>query len=124
MKKYNLIALSLLLLFTAGCVQKAYKKTVVFLLDVKDVKNIKKVGIRGNEKPLSWDADLEMAPVIKDTLYKATVTFLTGYKFTEMKFAVNGDFELKDKDNRRVRFADTDTTVYEAKFEIINPSNK
>jgi hypothetical protein len=117
MKNYKYIALCLLLVSVAGCVQKTYKKTVVVMLTVSNIKNIKTVGIRGEGKPLSWDTDIEMQPVVKDSLYTATVTAVTGYKFAQIKFTVNNEFELKEKPNRRVVFSDKDTTVYEAVFD-------
>lgn len=99
-----------------SCVQKTYKKTVVFTLDVSEVKNVQKVGIRGNNNPLSWEYDTEMKEVKKDSVYQITITGETGYKFTEVKFVVNDVFELQGKDNRRVVFSEKDTTVYNAKF--------
>jgi hypothetical protein len=115
MKTKLAITLSILLLLTS-CVQKTYKKTVVFRLDTSEIKEVKKVGIRGNDKPLSWDYDTEMKAVKKDSLYELTVTFETGYKFTEVKFVVNDHFELQDQDNRKVVFSKKDTCYYNAKF--------
>jgi hypothetical protein len=110
------IVISLILL--SSCVQKSYKRTVVFTVDVSQVKNVKKVGIRG-EKPLNWDNDLELKKG-KDSFYKATVTFDTGYKFVECKFTVNGDFELQNQDNRRIDFNEKrDTTFYKATFNSL-----
>lgn len=116
MKKYSIILISLLLLLLASCVQKSYTKTVLVTLKVSNMKDIKSVGIRGQGKPLSWDNDYEMKPVVKDSLYTATITTVTGYKFAEIKFTVNGDFELKEQPNRRVVFSDKDTTYYNAIF--------
>lgn len=110
-----IIALLLALLVTS-CVQKSYKKTVVFTLDASELKNIKKVGIRGKDKPLSWDYDTEMKEIKKDSLYEIKVTFETGYTFTEVKFIVNDSLEFKDQDNRRVDFSKPATTFYNAKF--------
>ena len=115
MKKYLLFTILFFTLTITSCVQKSYKRTVIFHLDVKGIKNIKKVGIRGNDKPLSWDYDYEMT-LGKDSVYTTTVTGETGYKFTSVKFTINGDFELKEKDNRKIYFKDKDTTVYKAKF--------
>ena len=117
MKKNSLIILTLILAFTS-CVQKSSKKTIVVRLNVEELKNIQNVGIRGSEKPLSWDYDTELKPIVKDTLYEAIFSLTTGYKFTETKFTVNGQFELNDKPNRKIMFSDKDTTVYEAKFNI------
>lgn len=118
--KYILLPLAILFLYvTNGCVQKAYKKTAVITLTVPGMKDIQTVGIRGNGKPLSWDYDLELQPVIKDSVYTATVTTVTGYRFAEIKFTVNGEFELKDQPNRRLIFNDGDTTYYAAAFNSV-----
>ena len=116
MKKYLRFLTGLLLLLLAGCVQKSYKKTVVFTLLVPHITDIKSVGIRGQGKPLSWDYDIKMQQLIKDSLYTGTITAVTGYKFAEIKFTVNGDFELKEQPNRRVQFTRNDTTYYNAVF--------
>lgn len=118
MKKYLLISIVFFALTTTSCVQKSYKRTVIFNLDVKGIKNIKTVGIRGNDKPLSWDYDYAMT-LGKDSIYTATITGETGYKLTEVKFTVNGDLELQDKENRKVYFEDKDRTVYESKFNVL-----
>ena len=68
---------------------------------------------------MSWDADLPLMVVKKDSLYRSVVTIHTGYKVTEVKFTLNGDFELKEKDNRRIEFGPTDTTVYRARFDVV-----
>jgi len=62
------IMLLLLIVLTVSCVQKSYKRTVVFTLNVSGIKDIQKVGIRGNDKPLSWDNDMEMN-VLKKIVY-------------------------------------------------------
>ena len=113
--KLAIIALLLSLILT-GCVQKTYQKTVVFTLDASEIKNIKTVGIKGNDKPLSWSKSSEMRAIKKDSLYQLTITFETGYSFTEIKFMVNDSLEFKNKDNRRVNFSTADTTFYKAKF--------
>ena len=117
MKKYSILLFGFLLLLLAGCVQKSYRKTVVIRLTVPQGKEVKSVGVRGEGKPLSWNADLALTPVEKDSLYTATISTVTGYKFAEIKFTVNGDFELKEKPNRRVMFSDKDTTYYTALFD-------
>lgn len=117
MKHYLIIIIALL--FTAtGCVQKAYKKTVVVILNTAGKQNIQTAGIRGEGKPLSWREDFLMQPVVKDSLYTATITAITGYKFTEIKFTIDGEFELNGQPNRRVVFSDGDTTFYNAVFNV------
>ncbi|MBX9735136.1 MAG: hypothetical protein K2X37_13860 [Chitinophagaceae bacterium] len=113
--KYYLLAITLFIAFNA-CVQKTYKRIVVVELIVKGKKDIQTVGIRGNGKPLSWDTDLPLAPVVKDSLYRTTITAVTGYKFAECKFTVNGEFELNNKPDRRVEFNEGDTTFFKAVF--------
>ncbi len=103
-----------------SCVQKSYKRTVSLLLDVSGNKDIKTVGIRGNDKPFSWDNDQEMEIVKKDSLYKTTFTIETGRLSTELKFTINGNFELQDKENRKVYFNQSGVTIYKAKFNIAN----
>lgn len=116
MKNIVTIIVIVFSLFVTSCVQKTYKKTVVFTLDVSEIKNVKKVGIRGNNKPLSWDYDTKMKEIKKDSLYQITITGETGYKFTEVKFVVNDTFEFQNEENRRVLFSEKDTTFYNAKF--------
>jgi hypothetical protein len=118
MKNRKILLVTGLILCFISCVQKSSKKIITVKLNVEGIKNVEAVGIRGNEKPLSWDYDMELKPIIKDTLYFATFSLVTGYKFTEAKFTVNGKFELNAKDNRKIMFSDKDTTFYEAKFDV------
>jgi hypothetical protein len=118
MKNSAFFIICTLALFLTSCVQKSYNKTVTFTVDVSAIKNIKKVEIKGREKPLNWRKGIEMTAIKPDSLYTATVTFLTGYKFTEVKFVVNDEFELKDKDNRKVVYSNSDTTKYNAVFDV------
>lgn len=118
MKKYQLIIIALLAWSASSCVQKSYKKTVVIKLTVNHFKDLKTVGIRGNGSPLSWDKDFPLKPLVKDSLYTLTTTVLTGYKFAEIKFTVNGEFELKERPNRRLIFSEKDTTYYNAVFNL------
>ncbi len=118
MKNNKLLILTICIFFITSCVQKSSKKTIIEKLNVEGMKNVQVVGMRGNEKPLSWDYDMELKSIIKDTLYTATFSLVTGYKFTEAKFTVNGQFELNDKDNRKIMFSDKGTIVYEVKFDI------
>ncbi len=110
------IKLLLLMLLLSGCVQKSYDRTVLYVLDTKGIPNVKTVGIRGNDNPLSWEKDYLMVLDPNDSLYKATVTTRTGYLFTEIKFVVNGEFEFKDQPNRKIDFEKKDTIVYKAVF--------
>ena len=116
MKKKFVISAIVFSLVVTSCVQKTYKKTVVFTLDVSEIKKVEKVGIRGSDKPLSWDFDTEMKALKKDSLFQIAITGETGYKFTEVKFVINNIFEFQNGDNRKVVFSESDTTFYNAKF--------
>lgn len=116
MKIFKTLIICSIAIYLTSCVQKTYERKVTFLLHTEQLKNIEKVGLRGNNRPLTWKKDLEMTAVKKDSLYSVTVTFLTGYKFAEVKFVVNDEFELQDKDNRRVVFNENGETIYEATF--------
>ena len=117
MQNYKWSLLAIVIAF-ASCVQKTYKKTVVCNLNVAGIKNITAVGVRGEGKPLSWNSDLPLTEVVKDSLYTITLSGETGYKFTELKFTVNGAFELENKNNRRIIFNEGDTTIYNAVFNV------
>lgn len=119
MKKLSSILLLLLLL--NGCVQKTYTKTVVFTLTVPHQYAPKTVGIRGDDSPLNWDQDVVMKAAANDSIYTATITFVTGYKHSMVKFTVNNEFELANENNRKVEFTDgSDTTYYSAVFNTIH----
>jgi hypothetical protein len=116
MKAFYFIANMALVILVTSCVQKTYTKTVIYQLKVDTSLHNITVGVRGNDKPLSWDKDLNLKAIDTASVYQGTVTYKTGYKFTEVKFTINGDYELKNDANRRVNFSDKDTTFYEATF--------
>lgn len=80
-------------------------------------KNIQSVGISGNEQVLSRDYEMHLTPLAKDSIYNATFSILTGYKFTEAKFTVNGQFELKESADHKIIFSENDTTMYNTVFD-------
>ena len=118
MKKFFSIFWVLLMISASSCVQKSTRQKVIYLLDVKGLKNVLSVGIRGENKPLNWNSDIKMK-MGKDSIYSATVTEDSGYLFTEFKFTVNDDFELKEQPNRKVYFNKNGITVYKAKFNVM-----
>lgn len=120
--KTSLLSCFLLAVLLPGCVQKTYRKTVVYTLHIPGTQPPATVGIRGKDKPLNWESDATMNRSPTDSLtYRAVVTYQTGYLFTEVKFVAGGVFELGDQPNRRVVFAATDTTFYDATFDKLNP---
>lgn len=114
----NIFIIIALGLITSSCVQKTYQRKITFNLDVKGMKNVYKVGIRGENKPLNWKQDSEMK-IGKDSIYTSTITFETGYKFVQYKFTVNDEFEFKEQDNRRIYFVENGTTIVNAKFNVL-----
>ena len=108
-----------IVLLLASCVQSTRTRVVVVTLDVSGRGPIEKVGVRGEGNPLSWREDYLLTPIVKDSLYTATIIGHTPYDFTEIKFTVNGQFELENQDNRRVVFTG-DTTYYRAKFNTMD----
>lgn len=117
MKTKTIVLALLLSLFLTNCVQKTVKRTVVFRLNIANMGLISNVGIKGKDKPFSWDDATEMKTIQKDSLYELTTTFDTGYSFTEFKFMVNDSLEFENEDNRRIDFAASDTTFYKATFK-------
>lgn len=120
MKNLAVVTAAFMLIYCSACVQKTYDKTVVYTLKTEGTAGITAVGIRGNDQPLSWETDYPLEVIRQDTLYRATVTYKTGYNFTEVKFTVNGEFELQNSPNRRIDLSSADTTYYEATFS--NPN--
>ena len=57
-----------------------------------------------------------MKLIATNNSYQMTTTFVTGYKFTEVKFVVNDRLEFENQDNRSAIFSEKDTTYYKAKF--------
>jgi PBP1b-binding outer membrane lipoprotein LpoB len=114
--KTNILLIAIIIFTLTSCVQKSYNRKVTLLLDVSGNKDIKTVGIRGENKPFSWNEDVAMEVVKKDSLYKKTFEMNTGRLCTELKFTVNGEFELQDQENRKVYFAENGETIYKAKF--------
>lgn len=104
-----------LLCLGAG-VQPTTKQQVTYQLDVSGIKDVASVGVRGGDQPLSWDQDLALQPLVKDSLYQATVTYKTGYRFTEVKFLINGEMELDGKDNRKIFFDKGGATLVRARY--------
>jgi hypothetical protein len=65
---------------------------------------------------LNWNCDSEITIFTKDSLFTITKTFETGYKFVEVKFRLNGEYELQNQENRKVYFSEKDTTFLEFNF--------
>ena len=113
----NIIIISVFAIFgLTSCVQKSYIRKVTLLLDVSGNKGIKSVGIRGENKPFSWNEDVAMEVVKKDSLYRKTFVINTGRICTEIKFTINDEFELLKQNNRKIYFNKNGATVCKIKF--------
>lgn len=112
--KTNKLMPLLLVVMACSCVQPSQQRQVVLYLHLNDSVQVETVGVRGTGEPLSWQHDLVMTELIPNALYKTSFQVVTGYRFGEIKFTRNGEFELKGQPNRRVYFDDADSTVYHA----------
>ncbi len=120
MKTLKYLAIILTLVSITSCVQKTVARKVRFLLNVSEVENVTSVGIKGSNEPLNWQKELAMTPIFADSIYAVDVTFETGYLGAEVKFAVNGQLELQNHENRRFAFdVEKDTTIYTAIFDTL-----
>lgn len=113
----TLIFLAACIAISPACVQKAFTKTMIITLTVKGKRDVERVGIRGNGNPLSWNTDFMMTPLIKDSVYRAVVVTETAFSSTEIKFTLNGAWELEQAPNRVINFKKgVDTIWYDATF--------
>lgn len=105
--------LALACLFCA-CVQKTSFHTVYFRLRLPPGQSADSVSIRGGDAPLSWDRDTLLRKLPGDSVYALSITYRSGYRFTEVKFAADGHLELEGKPNRRVYWGARDSITYDA----------
>lgn len=124
MKKIIYAICTLGFIFIISCVQKTANQTITFELNVKGIPNIKTVEIRIDNEAIGWEKEMEMKPIIKDSLYSLTLTGKTGYLFTEVKFKINGEYELKELPNRKVIFDKSGTTLFKSTFNKINQNHE
>lgn len=97
-------------LWINGGVQQTKKQTIVIRAISDDGSRNINMAIRGSDFPLSWSEDRNLQPVIKDSLFTSKIEIYTGYAYTQLKLVRNGEFELKDRDNRVIRFDEDSTT--------------
>lgn len=117
MKKSECILYFICLILYTGCVQKTNQKTVIFLLEKNPLNNIDSIRLSGNDKPLQRDKETTMNTLVKDSLYTDTITFITGYTFTEVKFTINYKTGKPKEINRKIYFNKGDTTIFKDKIE-------
>ena len=98
--------------------KKRILKTVTFEVDMAGVENVENVGIRGNFTSNQWTETVLMSDENGDGIYSATISKKTAINQIQFKFVnQNGDYELKDKDNRVLEFAyEPENITYRAVF--------
>jgi len=107
----------ILILLMAG-VQDTKLQTITVQVTLPKKTAVKSMGVRGGDQPLSWDTDLPMREVIKDSVYTTQFQINTGFNFTRIKFALNGEIELNGKDNRKIKLSENSTsTSYKAVYD-------
>ena len=118
MKTYKILMLLLMTVLIA-CVQKTHTKTVTFKVDMNSVENVSGVGLRGQFTDPPWEITVPMTDEDNDGIYETTVSDKTAQNSVEFKFVNQNDqFELMDKNNRRVEFEyKPETITYEAIFD-------
>lgn len=101
-----LTALVVILMMTINaCVQKTYKRTVIFQVDTRKEADVQSLSVRGQMPPLNWNDNVDLSDADEDSIYTGEITFDTPYDFVELKFVKNGNsFELNDRPNRHVYF--------------------
>ncbi|MDI9879340.1 DoxX family protein [Flectobacillus longus] len=111
--------LPIVLVLLMSGVQSTKIQTVTVQVTLPHKTPVSTIGVRGNDSPLNWDSDFAMKEVIKDSIYTAQFKINTGFKFTRIKFALNGDIELKDQDKRYILFDEkTTNTSYKAVYNL------
>lgn len=111
--------LPIVLVLLMSGVQPTKIQTVTVQVTLPHKTPVSTIGVRGNDSPLNWDSDFAMKEVIKDSIYTAQFKINTGFKFTRIKFALNGDIELKDQDKRYILFDEkTTNTSYKAVYNL------
>lgn len=94
-----------------SCVQPVKKHTITFRLSAKGIPSASQVSVVGGDKPLSWDKGLALRYDSLGKNYTATITVLTGYRYTEYKYKVDDSFELEGQGNREATLSTDGNTV-------------
>lgn len=108
--KNSLVGLIALILLLASCVQPTRRYEVEFELMIPMGSLVENISIQGADYPLSWEEATPLKRRDSDSLYTVKVAFQTGYLYTEYKYKMNGVYELKEQDNRRIQFKEGQTT--------------
>ena len=112
-----LLGTILVLIFT-GCVQEEHLKKVTFRLDMRAVQNVGKLGLKGEFTNPQWEQIIPLLDTNGDHIYEATVSHETAQNTVEFKFVLNGIYELKDQENRVLRFKyEPEDLLYDAVFD-------
>ncbi len=110
--------LPVLTLFIVSCNAQEYQ--ITFKLDANELEAERKLGLRGNVKPLSWKKDYPLSDEDGDGIYETTVKFKTSERNLRFKFTNNEKLELEGADNRIVWFKPNETIITAHIFDEYN----
>lgn len=118
MKTLQHALLIIVAVLSVACVQERHLKTVTFKVDMRNIENTENVGIRGNFTEDRWNETILLTDEDNDGIYETTITQETAFNDIQFKFVnQNDNFELKDADNRILKFEyKPEIITYEAIF--------
>ncbi len=124
MRVRKLLTIWSIILTSLSCVQKTQPKTITLIVDMSTIKNVKTVGVRGSNLPLSWKETLFLDDKNNDGTYKTTLNLNTANYDIEFKFIKNDSiFELEKQNNRNIVFEyKPESIIYKTSFN--NPESK
>ncbi|WP_299677203.1 hypothetical protein [uncultured Tenacibaculum sp.] len=101
-----------------GCVQKQHIKTVTLKVDVRDIADVKTIGVKGDFTDPRWKVEVPLTDEDKDGVFETTLTQKTAVYAIQFKVIKNGSiYELKGKPNRVLQFEyKPETIIYEVKY--------
>lgn len=82
----------------------AQERIVTLSVDMNQVSNPAKVGVRGSISPLSWEKDYPLSDDDGDGVYTSEIRFNTSKRYFKFKFVNNDQLELEGADQRILWF--------------------
>jgi hypothetical protein len=112
------LAILIIAIITASCVQEQHLKTVQVKIDMRGVEDVKSICVKGNFTNPRWKVEVPLTDENKDGVYETSLSQKTAVSGIEFKFVKNGEiYELKGKPNRVLRFEyKPENIIYSAKF--------
>ena len=111
MKNYKIILFAFYLLSLTNCLADNYNITLQ--LDSRNyTDSIDKVEVFGNQKPLSWDKGIVLQDPDGDGIYSVDLNIKSSKSYMRLKFAINGELELKNSDRRFIKLTTGKTHLF------------